>query len=61
MSDPVYITLAEAARRYSVSTRTLRRRISAGVLPAVYASQRLIRVREDHLQGIFRTVPAVGA
>mgnify|MGYP001586826890 CR=1 FL=1 len=61
MSDPVYITLREAARRYSCSTRTLRRRIAAGKLPAVYASARLIRVREDHVSQLFKTVPAVAA
>lgn len=56
-SLPKHITIGEAAARYAVSTKTIRRRISDGTLPAVYASKRLIRVREDHVDALFRPIP----
>lgn len=55
--SPEFVSLAEAAGRYSVSIDTLRRRISSGDLRAVTAGRRLIRVRVQDLDSLFRPIP----
>ncbi|MCA0250896.1 MAG: helix-turn-helix domain-containing protein [Actinobacteria bacterium] len=52
-----YISLQDAAVLYAVSVDLLRHRIATGELPAVHAGRRLIRVRVDDLQRMFRPIP----
>jgi excisionase family DNA binding protein len=47
-----YISLGEAAERYGVSIRTIRRRISAGELKAIRFGPRLIKVDPDDLDAM---------
>ena len=42
---PVYVSLEEAAEIMSLSTRTIRRRISDGTIPAYQCGRRPIRIR----------------
>ena len=44
MTEPRFLTPAEAARELRVSTDTVLRLISAGTLPAVRVSPRIIRI-----------------
>lgn len=53
-----WISLREAARIFGVSIDTLRRRISTGELPAVKLGYKTIRVRREHLDKLFRPIPA---
>jgi len=55
---PEYMSLQDAAALYAVSVDLLRERIRTGELPAVHAGRRLIRVRVDELQRMFRPLPA---
>ena len=41
---PVYLSLEEAAEVLSVSTKTIRRRISDGTIPAYQCGRRPIRI-----------------
>lgn len=52
-----YLTLSEAAARYKVSQRTLRRRISTGDLPALHCGRRIIRIPAPALDELFRPIP----
>lgn len=52
-----YLTLSEAAARYKVSQRTLRRRISTGDLPALHCGRRIIRIPAHALDALFRPIP----
>jgi len=56
---PEWLSLQRAASIYCVSLDTLRRRVSAGVLPASRLGRRLIRVRVADLDRIFRPIPTV--
>lgn len=53
-----YLSLADAAGRLNVSTRTLRRHISEGTLPAYRIGARLIKVRVDDVDALLRPIPA---
>lgn len=55
-----YETIAEAAERIGVSTRTMRRRISEGALPAYAIGPRLLRLRVDEVDRAFTSIPTVG-
>lgn len=56
-----YESLAQAARRTGLSTRTLRRRIAAGLLPAFVAGRRTIRLRVEDVDLMMRPVlPGLG-
>lgn len=58
---PVYLSLEEAASALSVSTRTVRRRISDGTIPAYTIGRRgTLRVRLDELEAAMRRVPHAG-
>lgn len=46
------LTIDEAARRLKVSTKTVRRLIKAGKLPAFHITPRTVRVRADHVEGL---------
>jgi len=52
-----YLTLSEAAARYKVSQRTLRRRISTGDLPALHCGRRIIRIPGTALDALFKPIP----
>ena len=54
---PEWLSLQQAALFYGVSVDTLRRRISAGRLPAARFGVRLIRVRVEDLERLFRPIP----
>lgn len=55
-----YVSLQDAAAMYGVSVDLLRRRIASGILPAVHAGRRVIRVRLEDLQEVFRPIPTAG-
>lgn len=55
--DTKYLTLSQAADRYGVSVRTLRRRIAEGRLPAYRVGPRSIRVAEADLARLARPIP----
>jgi excisionase family DNA binding protein len=57
---PVYLSIEEAAEVMSLSTKTIRRRISDGSIPAYRCGRRNIRIRLDELEAAFRKVPATG-
>lgn len=46
---PVYLSLEEAAEAMSVSTKTIRRWIAAGTLPAYRCGKRAIRIKLEDL------------
>ncbi len=56
---PEWLSLQQAALAYGVSVDTLRRRIRHGQLPASRFGQRLIRVRAQDLDKLFRPIPTV--
>ena len=55
---PVYVSLDEAAEMMSLSTRTIRRRISDGTIPAYQCGRRSIRLRLDELESALRRIPS---
>jgi excisionase family DNA binding protein len=55
-----WVSLADAAERVGVTTRTLRRWIAAGTLPASRVGPRLVRVNLDDLEALLRPIPAAG-
>ncbi len=55
---PVYVSLEEAAQMMSLSTRTIRRRISDGTIPAYQCGRRAIRIRLDELEDALRRIPS---
>ena len=55
---PVYVSLDEAADMMSLSTRTIRRRISDGTIPAYQCGRRSIRIRVDELEAALRRIPS---
>lgn len=57
---PVYVSLEDAADMLSVSTRTIRRRISDGTIPAYHCGKRHIRIKLDDLENALERIPAVG-
>jgi excisionase family DNA binding protein len=55
---PVYLSIEEAAEVMSLSTKTIRRRISDGSIPAYRCGRRNIRIRLDELETAFRKLAA---
>ena len=55
---PVYISLEEPADMLGLSTRTIRRRISDGTIPAYQCGRRAIRIRVDELEAALRRIPS---
>ncbi|MGK2854573.1 MAG: helix-turn-helix transcriptional regulator, partial [Microbacteriaceae bacterium] len=55
---PTYLSLEEAAEMMSLSTRTMRRRISDGTIPAYQCGRRSIRLRLDELESALRRIPS---
>ena len=52
-----WLSLQQAAHLYNVSVDTLRRRIATGHLPASRFGVRLIRVRGEDLERLYRPIP----
>ncbi|GAA2469333.1 helix-turn-helix domain-containing protein [Terrabacter carboxydivorans] len=52
-------SLAEAAERTGLSTKTLRRRIASGVLAAYRSGPRLLRVDPDDVDQMMVRIPTV--
>jgi excisionase family DNA binding protein len=57
---PVYLSIEEAAEVMSLSTKTIRRRISDGSIPAYRCGRRNIRIRLEDLEAAFRKLPSTG-
>lgn len=55
-----YETIAEAAARARVSTRTIRRRIADGDLTAYRFGPHLIRLDPTEVDRLLRPIPAAG-
>ena len=55
-----YVSIGEAAARYNVSGAYIRRRIIDGTLPAVRSGRRIIRIRTEDLEHLFRPVRSSG-
>ncbi|MEO7980341.1 MAG: helix-turn-helix domain-containing protein [Sporichthyaceae bacterium] len=55
------IPLAEAAASRGVSTRTVRRWIAAGLLPAYRVGPRLVRINPEDLDKLDRRIPTAGS
>lgn len=55
---PVYLSLDEAADCMSVSVKTIRRLIAAGILPAYRFGKRAIRVKLADLEAALRRIPS---
>lgn len=55
---PVYLSLDEAAECMSVSTKTIRRWIAAGTLPAYRCGKRSIRIKLADLEATPRQIPS---
>ncbi|MFV0429545.1 MAG: helix-turn-helix domain-containing protein [Arachnia sp.] len=56
-SMPEWVSLQQAALLRGVSVDTLRRRIRAGRLPAYRFGERLIKIRVEDLDNLFRPIP----
>jgi len=56
-NPPTYLSLEQAAEMLSLSTRTVRRRIADGTIPA-YRCGRVIRVRAEDLEHALHRIPA---
>ena len=56
---PEWLSLQQAAAIYGVSVDTLRRKIAHGQLPASRFGVRLIRVRAQDLDRLYRPIPTV--
>ena len=56
---PVYVSIGEAAEAMSVSTKTIRRRITTGEIPAYRFGRRNLRIRVEDLEAATHRVPAV--
>ncbi|HEY3410024.1 MAG TPA: helix-turn-helix domain-containing protein [Propionicimonas sp.] len=54
-----YLSIAEAAAFYHVSRDYIRNRIIDGSLPAVRSGRKIIRVRANDLQRLFRPVQSL--
>lgn len=59
MGNATWVSLADAAEHVGVTTRTLRRWIAAGTLPAYRVGRRLVRVNLEDLEDLLRQVPTV--
>ena len=57
MAQPRFMTLKQAGQVYSVSDRTLRRRIADGTLPAVRVGPRSIRVAAEDVEALASPIP----
>jgi excisionase family DNA binding protein len=56
-----YESLSDASLRTGLSTRTLRRRIAAGTLPAYRSGPRILRLDPDDVDRLMRRLPTAGS
>lgn len=56
--EPAWLSLDQAAEVCGVSTKTVRRWISAGILPAYRLGPRVLRVNARDLETLGRLIPA---
>lgn len=61
VAAPHYETIAEAAARTGVSTKTIRRRIAEGRLTGYRFGPHLIRLRVDEVDASLRPIPSAAA
>ncbi len=61
MSIASYETIAEAARRTGVSTKTIRRRIADGTLTGYRFGPTLLRLHPAEVDGLLRPIPTAGS
>ncbi len=54
-------SLASASERTGLSTRTLRRRIAQGLLPAYRGGPRVLRLDPEDVDRLMTRIPTVGA
>ena len=57
IGDARLLSITQAADILGLSTKTIRRRIAAGDLPAYRNGRRLIRVKASDLDRLFRRIP----
>lgn len=53
-----YLTVKQAAEQLGVCSRTVRRRVADGSLPAVRVGPHLVRVRADDIVRLVRPIPS---
>ncbi len=58
--QPHLLTITGASADLDVSTRTIRRYIAAGLLPAYRIGPRQVRIKRRDLERLLRRIPAVG-
>ena len=58
ISTSKLLSLAQAAELLGLSTRTIRRRIANGQLPAYRSGRKVIRIKSTDLDRIFRRIPS---
>jgi excisionase family DNA binding protein len=58
ISSSKLLSLAQAAELLGLSTRTIRRRIANGQLPAYRSGRKVIRIKTTDLDRIFRRIPS---
>lgn len=54
-------SIADGADYYQVSTRTIRRYVAQGLLPAYRIGPRLVRIDLDDLDRLARRIPTAGS
>lgn len=60
VNHTTYLSLKDAANRFGVSERTIRRRIAEGKLPAFRVGPRSIRVTAEDVAALARPIPTTG-
>lgn len=61
VTDPEFLTLAQAAEIFGTSARTIRRLIESGSLPAFRIGPRVLRVRAADVRALAKPVSVGGA
>jgi excisionase family DNA binding protein len=55
------LSIEQAAEARGVTTKTIRRWVAAGILPAYRVGPKLLRVRPDDLDALSRRIPTASA
>lgn len=58
MTLPRDLSIQEAAQARGVTTKTVRRWIAQGLVPAYRVGPKLIRIRQDDLDNLGRRIPS---
>lgn len=56
--SPRYLSQEDAAERLGVTTRSIRRWIAEGVIPASRIGNKVVRIRESDLEAALRPIPS---